>query len=421
MTGAPGDQTCARSGCHVGTAVNGGGGSVKLSSSSGTTYNPGQAQTITIAITDSKAKVYGFQMTARLDSNATKGQAGNFTAGTQQIVICDNGTLKGANGCPSSAPVQFIEHSRPFTSNTITVNWTAPSSNVGTVTLYVAANAADGNGNESGDHIYTTSLQLSPPSATVNKPAISSGGVIAAAAFNPTAGIAPGTWLEIYGTNLATTTRGWQGSDFSGNNAPTSLDGVSVTIGGQSAYVDFVSPGQVNVQAPDNIPIGSGVPLVLTNAQGQSDAYSIDTSSLAPALLAPPTFTVNGTQYVVATFPATNSGGVVYVAPTGAINGVNTRPATAGDVITLYGIGFGPVSPTNGAGVIATQSNSLTNPVSVFFGQTPATVLYQGLAPGLVGLYQFNVVVPSIGAGNWPLVVQAGGVTLPQSAVITTQ
>ena len=420
-TGAPGDQTCARSGCHIGTALNGGGGNVNLASSAGTTYTPGQAQTITIAITDSKAKVYGFQMSARLDSNPTNGQAGDFTAGTQQIVICDNSSLKGSNGCPSSAPVEFIEHSSPFKSNTITVNWTPPSSNVGTVTLYVAANAANGDGNNTGDHIYTTSLQLSPAEATSNKPVISSGGVAAASGFNANAGIAPGTWVEIFGTNLATTTRVWQGSDFNGNNAPTSLDGVTVTIGGKNAYIDFVSPGQINVQVPDGIPIGAGVQVVVMNSQGQSDPYTIQTSDVAPALLAPSSFAVSGKQYVVATFPVTGTGGLVYVAPTGAISGLNTHPAQAGDVITLYGIGFGPVSPTTGAGVIATQANNLVSPINIMFGQTPAQVLYAGLAPGFVGLYQFNIQVPSMSAGDWPLVVQLGGTTLTQNLMISTQ
>src|SRR5690349_9531171 len=185
-TGAPGDQTCARSGCHTGTAVNGGGGAVQLTSSTRTTYTPGQQQTFVITISDSKARTYGFQMAARLDSNPSNGQAGDFTAGSQQIVICDNGSSKRTTGCPSSAPVQFIEHSRPFTTNTITVAWTAPSSNVGPVTLYVAANAANNNGDDSGDHIYTTKLQLSPAGAiTDTKPAIKSGGVVTASAFNP--------------------------------------------------------------------------------------------------------------------------------------------------------------------------------------------------------------------------------------------
>ena len=416
-TGAPGDQTCVA--CHSGTALNGGGGSVTLTSSTGTAYTPGQQQTLTITITDSNAKVYGFQMTARLDSDPSGGQAGDFTAGAQQMVLCDNGAIKGSTGCPSGAPVQFLEHNQPFTTKTINASWTAPSSDVGTVTIYVAANAANGDGSDRGDHIYTTKLQLTPAVSTTNKPAFKPGGVVSAIAFNAKAGVAPGTWLEIYGDNLAMTTRTWQSSDFSGNNAPTSLDGVSVTIGGINAYVDYVSPTHVNVQVPDGIPVGSGVALVLTNSLGQSDPYALQTSALAPALLAPASFSVNGKQYVVATFPSTDPNNVVYVGPAGAINGVTLQPAKSGDVITLYGIGFGPVSPSTGAGIIATQANTLTNPVTFLFGQTAATVLYGGLAPGFVGLYQFNLQVPSVGAGDWPVTAQAGGANTNQAVYIT--
>ncbi len=123
-TGAPGDQTCVV--CHQGTALNGGGGSLALTSSTGATYTSGQQQTFTITVADSKARAYGFQMTARLDSNPSSGQAGDFTAGAQQMVLCGNGSIKGSAGCPSNAPVQFIEHNRPFTTNTITASWTLP-------------------------------------------------------------------------------------------------------------------------------------------------------------------------------------------------------------------------------------------------------------------------------------------------------
>jgi uncharacterized protein (TIGR03437 family) len=420
MSGAPGDQTCARSGCHTGTALNGGGGSATLTSSSGTTYTSGQKVTLTLTITDSRARLYGFQASARPDNNSTRGQAGDFTAATQQIVICDNGTLKASSGCPSSSPVQFIEHSRPFSTNTISFAWTAPSTDVGPVTIYVAANAANGNNDDSGDHIYTTSLKLAPAAATSNTPSISSGGVLSASAFNSKAGMAPGTWLEIFGSNLATTSRSWTTGDFNGNNAPTSLDGVSVMIGGKPAYVDFVSPGQVNVQVPDGVGTGSGIALVLTNAQGQTDPYLLTGSDVAPAILAPASFTVNGKQDVVAILPSADASSVQFAAATGAIPGVTTRPARTGETITLYGIGFGPVSPATSAGVIATQPSSLANQVSIQIAGVPATIQYAGLAPGFVGLYQFNVQVPSLSPGDWPVSVQVNGNALPQTLYLTT-
>jgi uncharacterized protein (TIGR03437 family) len=66
--------------------------------------------------------------------------------------------------------------------------------------------------------------------------------VVSASGFNPNTELAPGTWFEIYGTNLSATSRGWATSDFNGFSAPSSLDGVSVTVDGVPAYVDYVSP-----------------------------------------------------------------------------------------------------------------------------------------------------------------------------------
>jgi uncharacterized protein (TIGR03437 family) len=412
-TGAPGDGTCADSGCHLGTPVNGGGGSVVLTSSAGTTYTPGgPAQTITITITDSKAKAYGFQLSARLDSNPVNGGAGDFTVGPQQIILCDSGNLEPSKGCAvGTDTVEFIEHSFPFPKGTINVSWTPPATNVGSVTLYVAANAANGDTTNNGDHIYTTSLKLTPASSGgSNTPTISSGGVVSASAFSAQAGVAAGTWLEIYGSNLSSTTRSWEGSDFSGNNAPISLDGVSVNIGGKSAYVDFISPGQVNVQVPDNIPLGQGVPLVLTNSNGSTTPYAVTTGSLAPALLAPAQapFMISNRQYVVAQLVDQT------------FTGMPSHPARPGDVLTIYGIGFGPVTPATPAGTIATQITNLTTSKLTFnFGSTPATVTYQGLAPSNVGLYQFNVQVPpNMAPGDSAITVQIGSFKVNQNLFV---
>jgi uncharacterized protein (TIGR03437 family) len=95
-----------------------------------------------------------------------------------------------------------------------------------------------------------------------------------------------------------------------------------------------------------------------------------------------------------------------------------SHPAKAGDVLTIYGIGFGPVTPTTGAGVIATQATSLTNKVTFLFGQTPATVSYQGLAPSNVGLYQFNVQVPTVSAGDSALTVMTGSTKVSQNLFV---
>jgi uncharacterized protein (TIGR03437 family) len=426
-TTAPGDNptgtACISSGCHVGT-LNSGGGGVTVSFPNGLTYTPGVQQTLQITITDSAARYFGFEMTARLASNLANGQAGDFTAGSGQAVLCagafpDPGVDKGISGCPTGHPVEFIEHSgQPFSTGNIKVLWTPPATNVGNVQIYIAANAAPST-NEStpnpNDHIYTNSFILTPqaPACTDATPAIST--VQSAGAFNANAGLASGTWLEIYGTNLTCTqARQWAGSDFSGSNAPTSLNNVIVTVDGIPAFMDYVSSTQVNVQAPDDPNTGAGIQVVLTNGAGPSNAVSMQKNAIAPALLAPSSFDVQGHQWVVAQH--TNG---TYVGKPNLINGVTFSPAQAGETILIYGIGFGPVTPAIPAGTIAPSQNSLQFTPTFIFGQTQATLQYDGLAPGFVGLYQFNIKVPNVGAADVPLNVSVGGTTLGQSLYIT--
>jgi uncharacterized protein (TIGR03437 family) len=85
-------------------------------------------------------------------------------------------------------------------------------------------------------------------------------------------------------------------------------------------------------------------------------------------------------------------------------------------VLTLYGIGFGAVTPAQAAGQLVQQLNMLTAAFQMFVGGVPATVLYAGLAPDFRGLYQFNIVVPNVAAGNGvPLSFTLGGQAGAQS------
>jgi hypothetical protein len=72
--------------------------------------------------------------------------------------------------------------------------------------------------------------------------------------------IAPNTWVEIKGMNLSSAgdSRPWQGSDFVNNQLPTSLDGVSVTVNGKSAYIYYISPAQVNCSDSAGCDAGTG-------------------------------------------------------------------------------------------------------------------------------------------------------------------
>src|ERR1039457_2007309 len=136
-------------------------------------------------------------------------------------------------------------------------------------------------------------------------PTILPSGVITAGNYGAFQAIAPATWIEIYGYNLATTrSQTWAGTDFNGNQAPSALGGTTVTVAGKPAFIDFVSAGQVNVQVPSGIAAGPQ-PVLVTTAGGTSLAYTVTVKTTEPGLLAPPAFILKGTQNVVALFANT--------------------------------------------------------------------------------------------------------------------
>lgn len=93
-----------------------------------------------------------------------------------------------------------------------------------------------------------------------------------------------------------------------------------------------------------------------------------------------------------------------------------------GDSITLYGVGFGAVTPAIPAGQIVQQTNTLATPFHLLFGQTEAAVSYAGLAPNAVGLYQFNVVVPNVSSSDSiSLTFTLAGASAKQTLYIAVQ
>ena len=268
--GVPGESTCNEAQCHVGTALNGGGGNVAITFPGAATYVPGVKQHLVITITDAVQRKWGFQLTARLSSNS-KTQAGSFTSTDANTAVnCGaSPTDLGATfllfgksqACPAAKPLGYAEHTSIGSdriktgSQTYELDWTPPATDVGNIVLYVAGNAANNNGNEQGDHIYTKTYTLTP--ATSGGGSIpAAAAVVSASAFGAFPSVAPGTWMEVYGTNLSSNSRSWSGTDFSGSTAPTSLDGTKVTIGGQDAFVYFISSGQVNALVPGNVADG---------------------------------------------------------------------------------------------------------------------------------------------------------------------
>jgi uncharacterized protein (TIGR03437 family) len=242
--------------------------------------------------------------------------------------------------------------------------------------------------------------------ASPNAPAISSAnGVLNGASFQP--GISPGSWITINGTNLSTKTDTWNNSIVKGA-LPTTLDGVSVMVGGQPAYVEYVSPTQINALAPD-VPAGS-VPVTVTNSNGTSSAATAQLSAEQPA------FFQWGT-YAVATRQDFS-----LAVKNGTFPGTTTVPAKPGDVIILWGTGLGPTSPSAPPGM-QTPSNTTYNTattVSVTVGGKPATVYGAALAPGYAGLYQVAIQIPAgLANGDYPLVATINGASSPSTTMIT--
>ncbi len=248
-----------------------------------------------------------------------------------------------------------------------------------------------------------------------NTPTIANGGVVSASDFGKFTSVAPGSWIEIYGSDLAAASGQWGSSNFNGNNAPTSLNGTSVKINGQPAFVYYISPGQVDVQVPSNV--GTGIQLLtITSSSLTSQPYQLVVNNVEPGMDAPASFNINGTQYVVALFSDGS-----YALPSGALSGVASHPANPGDTITLYGVGFGPVTPAVPAGEIAQGLTTLAN-FSVTIGGAQATVSYAGMAPNFVGLYQFNIEVPQVAAGAAvPVVFTLDGAAGTQTLNIAVQ
>src|SRR5689334_6975493 len=125
----------------------------------------------------------------------------------------------------------------------------------------------------------TLGAALKAPAASA--PAVSAGGVVNA--VSGAAGIAAGSWISIYGTNLATATRVLAASDLVNNTIPTSLGGVSVQINGKAAFVQYVSATQVNVLAPEDASAGS-VSITVTNSAGTSNSISAVMQTVLPGL-----------------------------------------------------------------------------------------------------------------------------------------
>jgi uncharacterized protein (TIGR03437 family) len=223
----------------------------------------------------------------------------------------------------------------------------------------------------------------------------SSGPVITTVSDNLVDGgaVVPGGWFYVKGSELADVQRIWGSGDFQDSSAlPTDLNGVEVWVNGAPVPVYFISPGQVNAQAPSNV---SGTMTVQVFRLGLgSNILTAPVAQIQPSVYY---YTVNSKNYAAALFQDYSLMGDPAIVP-------GTHKAKAGDIIQLYAAGLGP-SPSGSA---------VTSPVPITgVGVTIGTTSAQVLAAALVapGQFQVNFTVPQVPDGEYTITVSASGKT----------
>jgi uncharacterized protein (TIGR03437 family) len=232
-------------------------------------------------------------------------------------------------------------------------------------------------------------------------PVIAAGGIVNNAGY--AAGpVAPGSIASIFGTDLASSLAGASTVPLS-----TVLGDVSVTVNGLAAPLDFVSPGQINLQIPyEALPPDTSTAtmnvVVNRTTTGASQPVSIQVAAVAPGI-----YTDDSGHAI-----AINSDGTLAIAPN-SIQGLTTHSAAAGDLLVLYVTGLGAVTPSgiDGTNSLDTLRSTVVTPV-VMIGGVRAQVLFSGLSPQFTGVNQINIIVPAgAPSGTVPLQIQAGSIT----------
>jgi uncharacterized protein (TIGR03437 family) len=424
-------QDCST--CHnsFGAANSDPSGSLKVVMGS---YSATIQQTIRITVQHPQATHWGFQITIREVSDETQ-SSGTFSPSSPGDpaavqVVCDDGSRYGA-APPCNNLRQYAEQKTapgaaigtPFEFD---VNWQAPANEIGKLHVYVSAVAANGDGTPLGDHVYTTMLTIASAStcSITAKPVVrtlENGG-----SFQPP--VSSNGMISLVGSQFETA--GIQRiaglGDFVNGAFPTELACLSVMVTGPGVPnpvpipVTFIEADQINAQLPRFSGTGP-VTVQLALNPGQTNAFMSDLYTYTTLQPFAPAFFLFANSSSIA---AQLAGTATIIADPTVIPGA--QPAKPGQLVTLYGTGFGDTNPLVPAGQLATGQAPLVNGVSVTIGTVtlaPSDITYAGLTPGSIsGLYQFNVRIPqSTPNGNIPVSISIGGVQTQTPATILVQ
>jgi uncharacterized protein (TIGR03437 family) len=222
-------------------------------------------------------------------------------------------------------------------------------------------------------------------------------------------GIAPNTFVSIYGTDLAATKRTWTTQDFgtTGTALPTSLDGVSVMVNGEPAYISYISPVQINLLTPTDMTTIGRVTVQVSNGTLTSSTVNVPVQVTAPSF-----FLFDAAGHVAATHANNTPIGTATSTPPGT-------PAAPGELIILYGSGFGATIPPTVNGQLQTVPALMAQYPVIQFNNVSGNIVWGGLSA--TGLYQFNLTVPtSTEDGDVSVTAMtAGGINSPITGLIT--
>jgi uncharacterized protein (TIGR03437 family) len=266
--------------------------------------------------------------------------------------------------------------------------------------------------NGSDAAVYSGGLVLLPPAPLISSESVQNG-----ASFVPGQAVAPGSLVSVFGSHFA-------GVFFTAAPAvplPNQLAGVAVTFNGEPGNMVHViqnvgghpaNTDQVNVQVPWNaLPAGAttgNAQVVVTRNGVASPPVTIPLATAAPGL-----FSLYPADSTGVLRPVAFDANYVWAFPAGTFGIAKTSPIKIGSALVMLATGLGPVTnqPADGAAPYA-ESDTVTQPV-VLIGNVPAQVIFSGLAPGFVGVYQINVIVaPGTPTGNAvPLQIQMNGIT----------
>src|SRR5580698_10410258 len=203
-----------------------------------------------------------------------------LSVGSSTLYMESNGNLYTVNTTTGAATQVGTTDSNGYISSVLLLEYGTyyVGEGSGVATINVATGQMDPHSSIFGGP--GSPVGLAPDPLTTATPTVT----LVANAEGGVATIAPNLWMEIKGSNLgpAGDTRIWQSPDFVNNQLPTSLDGVSVTVNGQPAYVYYISPTQVNILTPPNAISGS-VPVQVTENGAIGASFKVQAQAESPS------------------------------------------------------------------------------------------------------------------------------------------